>query len=87
MATFPKIRVKTSSAFSSFYDESFSDESLLFRALGSKFQGLYPLAGKPHPPVIYSTNTEKIHFDDENEKKEILLLNKPSLAHRKITSF
>ena len=35
--------VKTSSAFDFLYDESFSDETLLFmfRALGSQFQGLY----------------------------------------------
>ena len=39
VATFPKIRVKTSSGSDSFYDESFSDETLLFRALGRQFQG------------------------------------------------
>ena len=54
------------------------------------FRGTKSLSsGEPPPPVTYSTN-RKIHFDDENEKTEILLLHKPSPStptpQRKMTS-
>lgn len=64
VATFPKIRVKTSSGSDSFYDES--KQTLLFSwednsKVSLSFRGKKSLSSdEPHPPVTYSTNRRSI---------------------------
>lgn len=62
MATFPKIRVKTSSGSDSFYDES--KQPLLWEdnsKVSLSFRGKKSLSSdEPHPPVTYSTNRRSI---------------------------